>query len=235
MINDKDKSPTIQIAVIDTGIGIENEQLDGLFTEFTQADDSISRQYEGSGLGLAICKRLVELLNGKIWAESVYGIGSTFWIHLPYIPARKNIEKSDRNNLPQKIELLTPLKVLVAEDNRVNQLIIQKTLTSLGIEVEIVGNGKEALKANQEHEYDLILMDIRMPVMNGVDAAIAIRQQHKHHNIPIIALTADVVEGNEKVFSEAGMNEFVTKPFNRSDLFIAINRAIENEVIKVKS
>lgn len=221
----------IRLAVTDTGIGLDQENIKLLFSEFTQADASISRKYEGSGLGLSICKRLVELMHGQIGVESTKGQGSTFWFTLPYIPA-------DTTVLPEKIsdkkvayKASKKLDILVAEDNRVNQIIIRKFIEKYGHHVSMVENGAEAISAHEENDFDLILMDVRMPEMNGTDATRAIRQLPAGKaDIPIIALTADAMKEHVENYFRCGMNGCISKPINQVELVETINQVLDESI-----
>ena len=204
----------LRFSVEDTGIGLEAEAMDGLFGAFTQADVSITRRFEGSGLGLSICKRLVEMMGGGIGVESEPGRGSTFWFTLPYIPATTEVEEAGRS---VERRILGPasrrLRILAAEDNHLNQQIIVAMMGRLGHSVEIAGNGALALEALRREDFDLILMDVRMPEMSGPDATRAIRQlSGPKASIPIIGLTADALEGHRQDYLDAGMDDVVTKP-----------------------
>lgn len=225
--------PAMRIAVRDTGIGIADDAVDKLFVDFSQADFSISRRFEGSGLGLAICKRLVELLGGEIGVESELGKGSTFWFTLPHIAATSQVSPlTETSSVPEK-ELLTlrTLKILVAEDNEINQMIIAKLLEAFGHDFEMVENGAAAVKAHETREFDLILMDVRMPEVSGPEATRIIRRMAGNKGqIPIVALTADAMTENRVGYFDAGMNEVATKPIDRAELAAAINRAMGAEI-----
>ncbi|MFD2207719.1 CHASE domain-containing protein [Kiloniella antarctica] len=220
-----------KISVEDTGIGISAEGVPKLFTEFSQADASISRKYEGTGLGLAICKRLIELMGGRIGVESKLGEGSTFWFTLPYVPAKKTIQSSPAKKTVVDHETIRPLNVLIAEDNKINQRIIEFTMEALGHKVELTWNGREALEAITNKDFDLILMDVRMPEMSGPDATRAIRQlKGKKSSVPIIALTADAMTEHQGEYSDAGMDACVAKPIDRVELVDAINKVMGIEI-----
>ena len=221
--------------VIDTGIGIDEIAQARLFNEFEQADASISRRYQGTGLGLAVCKRLVETMGGEISVESTLGQGTMLEFWVPYIEAKPEdilaqtapVSFSENGAQPA-------LSILVAEDNSVNQLIIQAMLEKMGHSVVITESGKKALEAVKKNpNFDLILMDIRMPEMSGPDATKAIRKLPGDiANIPIIALTADVMKERKAVYVEAGMDDCVPKPIDKKELENAINNAINRSAYK---
>jgi len=222
----------LYFAVIDTGIGIADEVLPKLFNEFTQADSSISREFEGTGLGLAICKRLVELMGGEIGAESKLGEGSTFWFTLPYHPAKSEVaEQEFASNTAMTTQTLRALHILVAEDNQVNQLIVSQTLDHFGHTYQMVNDGEEAVDALEKRDFDLILMDVRMPKVSGPEATRMIRKMTgSKARIPIIALTADAMLEHQKVYFEAGMDGVSTKPIIRFDLAKTINEVMKAEI-----
>jgi PAS domain S-box-containing protein len=191
----------IRFEIVDTGIGLKPEAIDKLFTEFTQADASISRRYEGTGLGLSICKRLVELMGGEIGVESEFGKGSTFWFTLPYTPSTVEVVAGPITSADGAVHYkgAVPLHILIADDNGLNQQIIFASVSGLGHTAEIAENGMMAVEMHERGQFDLILMDIRMPVMSGPDATRLIREMDEDKaKIPIVALTADAMEEHKK-------------------------------------
>lgn len=229
-LSDKDQ-PMLKFSVVDTGIGISSKNQVQLFQDFSQADASASRGYEGTGLGLSISKRLVELMGGQIGVESDIGIGSTFWFTLPYQEASEDVTFVERRSTNRDYMATRSLHILVAEDNVLNQRIIEATLSRYGHTADIVENGVLATQALIQGKYDLVLMDVRMPEMSGPDATRVIRNaDHANKKIPVIALTADAMEEHIRTYLDAGMNACVTKPIDRSKLLTTINRVIGEEV-----
>lgn len=228
-----DGEDVLYFAVIDTGIGISDDVLPKLFNEFTQADSSISREFEGTGLGLAICKRLVALMGGEIGVESQLGEGSTFWFTLPYEAAKSDVVKqtATAGEMGLEIQTMRPLHILVAEDNQVNQMIISQTLDRFSHSYEMVNDGNEAVETLEAKVFDLILMDVRMPKVSGPNATRMIRKMTGGKaQIPIIALTADAMLEHQKGYIEAGMNGVSTKPIDRFELARTINEVMGEEI-----
>jgi len=232
-VTNNDENKMLRFAITDTGIGIDPDAIDRLFQDFTQADASITRQFEGTGLGLSICRRLVELMGGEIWVESDLGKGSTFSFTLPLVAASDDDASLTFDRAAPTVSL-TPnrqLDILVAEDNKLNQRIISATLDSFGHQYTIVENGREAVDAVHKSSFDLVLMDVRMPEMSGPDAARMIRNLgNGKAGIAIIALTADVTEDHQSQYVAAGMNGVVSKPIDRQALAAAINTAMGEEI-----
>ena len=223
--------PMLMFSVQDTGIGISTENQKRLFQDFSQADASASRGYEGTGLGLSISKRLVELMGGEIGVDSEIGTGSTFWFSLPYRPASEDVTFVERRTTNRDYIATRSLRVLVAEDNALNQRIIEATLLRYGHVAEIVENGVLATEALIKGNYDLVLMDVRMPEISGPDATRVIRNtDHANSDIPVIALTADAMEEHIRTYLDAGMNACVTKPIDRAKLLTTINMVIGEDV-----
>ena len=222
----------LRFEVQDTGIGIKPEVIKELFSEFTQADASITRKFEGTGLGLSICQKLVKLMGGDIGVESVYGEGSTVWFELPYVEARTEVKKrAGATEAVSSYAAERPLHILIVDDNGLNQQIIAAVVSGFGHTHEIAENGMEAVEKHERETFDLILMDVRMPVMSGPDATRLIRKMDgEKGKIPIIALTADAMEEHKRGYFEAGMNEVATKPIDRAALAIIINEVLGEEI-----
>lgn len=214
----------LDISVTDTGIGIEPKLLEYIFNVFTQADESYTRTYGGAGLGLAISRRLAELMGGSIIAESKVGKGSTFRLLLPCTVSSCPNSTDEADNSQQVKPVGPSLSVLVAEDNHPNGVYAQKLLQLLGHQVVLVTDGKQALEAWENGSFDLILMDIQMPVMNGDDVVKLIRQREKGNHIPIIAVTAHAIMGDKDMLLEAGCDGYVAKPFKIETLAAEIKR-----------
>jgi len=224
------KEVTIYFAVEDTGIGIPKEKFDHIFQSFTQAADDTTRLYGGTGLGLSITKNLVELHKSSIQLKSKVGVGSSFAFEVVF-PLGKPIVKQGsgrrtiENNLSIK-EGLENRRILLAEDNKINQLVAKKILAKWKVHLDIANDGLEVLEHLQTKDYDLILMDIQMPNMNGYEATNAIRAlNNEKANIPIIALTASDYSIAMNI-KNSGMNDFLTKPFNPNDLHTRICQVI---------
>ena len=226
------KGEWLRFSVSDTGIGIPNDKLDSLFQRFSQVDGSISREYGGSGLGLAISKRLVEIMGGEIGVESSLGLGSTFWVLLP-LPTSNSSELSS-DKLP--INPSTPARLLLVEDIEINREIACAILRSMGYSVSAVPDGADAVKSVQSQNYDLVLMDIQMPGMDGLTATRKIRAlSGRVADIPIIAMTANVLPKQVTAFRSAGMNGHVGKPFKRDDLRSEIERCLSQAALNTES
>jgi signal transduction histidine kinase len=238
----------VSLCVADTGIGITQEAQHKIFEHFSQADGSTTRQFGGTGLGLAICKRLVELMGGRIHVESTPGEGASFWIELA-LPVRsegetallKSIHSELHESFAAAVRTATPVpataaqlprrrelhgRVLVVEDNPVNQRLVKTMLSRLGLEADSANNGAEAVAMTSERQYDAVLMDCQMPVMDGYQATIEIRRRHAGADkyLPIIALTANVMEGDHKKCLDTGMDDYLSKPYGLQDLEAVLSR-----------
>jgi PAS domain S-box-containing protein len=215
-------SPALRFAVRDTGIGIAPERRDRLFQSFSQIDSSITRRYGGTGLGLAISKRLVEAMGGTIGFDSELGHGSTFWFTVPLYEADAPLTSDQEPNIALSGRRA---KVLVAEDVYMNQIIIGSMLTGAGHEVTFAQNGNEAVQAVQSADYDLVLMDMQMPEMDGIAATRAIRSLNDRVcHIPIIALTANAMADDIVTCRNAGMSDHLAKPVERAALLQMVAR-----------
>lgn len=221
---------SFRFSVKDSGIGIKPEQLDTLFLEFTQAEDKTTRVYGGTGLGLSISKRLVELMDGRIWIESEVGVGSEFIFELPLVELDKDtISLKNEKIDPNSINVLIGSKILLVDDNSINQEIILGLLENSGIKIDVANDGKEAVEQFKRHDnYELILMDLHMPVMNGYEATILIREIDP--NIPIIALTANAMKEDVQRTTAAGMNEHLNKPIDVNKLYETLLKYIKQKV-----
>lgn len=220
-IDSSEEDITIQFCISDSGIGIPKDQQEFVFESFSQASSSITRKYGGTGLGLAIVKNLLDLHNSKITTISQEGVGTTFKFDINY--KLHNFAVDSNNFTPTQtnsIMDISKLSILVAEDNQMNTLLMKKLLAKWDITPDFANNGAEAVTAFNSKAYDLILMDIHMPVMDGYEATAEIRKHAdpQKANVPIIALTASVALDAREKISNAGINDFVSKPFNPDEL-----------------
>jgi signal transduction histidine kinase/HPt (histidine-containing phosphotransfer) domain-containing protein len=224
-------SATVQWSVTDTGVGIAPDRIDGVFFDFVQADSSANRRFGGAGLGLAICQRIVDQMGGRIGARSEIGRGSSFAfsVALPLSAAVFETEKeagSAARDLKARIaEFGRPLRILLAEDNPTNQLVGKQILREFEVAIDVAANGAEAVQLAGEFAYDVILMDIQMPVMNGIEATRAIRAGG-YIQVPVLALTANAYPEDVSACLAAGMNGFVAKPVRKFVLVEAILRVL---------
>ena len=220
----------VRLAVHDTGIGIDPATQARLFTPFTQADDSTTRRYGGTGLGLSICAELAVLLGGRVGVVSAQDSGSTFWVELP-LPAATTTA-AQATAYTSGTESLAGVRLLVVEDNPVNMTIAMAMLARWGAQVTPACNGLQALEVFDAAAgaFDAVLMDVHMPVMDGLDATIALRKRCTPDELPIIAMTAAVQEQDLSEATAAGMNDFVSKPFAADHLLATIRRwTVERE------
>jgi PAS domain S-box-containing protein len=218
----------MEFAVTDTGIGISPDKHSIIFESFTQASSDTTRHYGGTGLGLAICKKLVELQKGTITLESEPGKGSTFRFVLPFrIPEK--ISGKETSPALESFSGLEGKKLLVAEDNKINFFVANKFLTGWGIKVTHAENGQLALDALKKEDFDLVLMDLHMPVMDGIEATRIIRNSpsEKLKNIPIVALTAAIMSESHDKIDDLFINDYILKPFKPKDLFETIRKHIK--------
>lgn len=220
--SETDDEVTIQFSVRDTGIGIPDDKIDLVFDGFTQAYASTARKYGGTGLGLHICKNLVEMQGGKIWVESQENLGSIFHVLITY--PKSDTQVLVRSATAIDYTVLNNKRVLLAEDNDVNIYLAEAILKGWGVQLDIARNGQEAVNLAIVNRYDAILMDIQMPVLNGLDATAHIRNLADpiKAGVPIIALTANAIKGDAEKYMSMGVNDYVSKPFEEERLFVAI-------------
>ena len=216
----------ITFKVIDTGIGIPKDKVNTIFDTFKQADESITRKYGGTGLGLTISKQLVELQNGKISIESIVGTGTTFTVMIPYVegstydiltreePLKKSISTPQAN-------ALAGMKVLLVEDNDINRMYAATILRKWHCELDEAENGQVALEKVRKNDYDVILMDIHMPILDGIEASRTIRTSmpEPKSQVPIVAFTANALQEDKSKYLEVGMNSYISKPFMPDELY----------------
>ncbi|AUC60382.1 two-component signal transduction system histidine kinase / response regulator [Cyanobacterium sp. HL-69] len=219
--NTKDNEYQIQFAVKDTGIGIPKERQDRLFKSFSQVDSATNRKYGGTGLGLAISKLLTENMGGKIWVQSEIGMGATFYFTIK-VPALRHIAPINKETCTNESEPSShnkTLKILLAEDNTINQKVAVLNLKKIGYSADVTSNGLEVIEAIQRQDYDVILMDVQMPEMDGLEATRWIRKNHPPNKQPhIIAMTAGAMGDDRTLCLNAGMNGYISKPIDLENL-----------------
>ncbi len=226
LVERKDNKETIAFSVKDTGIGIQNDKLDTIFNSFSQANRTITSNYGGTGLGLTITKKLIELQGGKITVDSKLNEGTNFTFVLTFDIVNTLNYQTEKIPKEQSVSNLNGLKVLIAEDNKINATILSKFLDKWNVQLALAVNGKEAMDMLALNEYDLVLMDLHMPVMDGRAAVNAIRSnnQFSYQNIPIVALTADATSETQREILLSGFNEYVTKPFDPKKLYNVLEK-----------
>jgi two-component system sensor histidine kinase/response regulator len=223
---------TVRFDVLDTGIGIDAESLKGLFNAFEQADSSSTRKYGGTGLGLAITRHLAHLMGGEAGAESEPGKGSHFWFRVQLQEGNPDRAVDDDPDLSAILtqRLLPSTHLLLAEDNPINREVALEMLRGYGVQVDAAENGREAVSRARHMRYDLILMDLQMPEMSGLEATRLIRGMQPYAEVPILAMTANVFEEDRQASLEAGMNDFIVKPVNPKALFSVLVRWLPGKV-----
>ena len=220
----------LKISVTDTGIGVPSDKLPLLFQKFSQVDSSTTRQFGGTGLGLAICRELAQLMGGNVWAESIQGVGSTFFVSVPLRRISTSTRAAAAQGAPHASAAeMSALRILAAEDNATNQLVLKTVISTFGLDVDIVPDGQKAVEAWAGGGYDLILMDIQMPVMDGITATREIRAAEARtgrRRIPIIALSANAMVHQVNEYLSAGMDMHVAKPIQLAKLHNALERVL---------
>ncbi len=235
----------LRVTVRDTGIGMSEKDMAKLFTKFSQADTSVTRRFGGTGLGLTISKQLTELMGGKIGVESELGAGSTFWFEIPLevsqattisesvnapLPSRRLGDRTGTTSRPAPVGAKQDRqnkRLLLVEDNRINQLLASTILEKAGYVVDIANDGLAALKCVEAIDYDAVMMDVQMPIMDGVEATKAIRAKASTASkraVPIIAMTANAMSGDRETYLAAGMNDYISKPIKSGRLLALIER-----------
>jgi len=215
--DETDTTATLHVSVTDTGIGLSKEQQEKIFDPYTQASAATTRKAGGTGLGLTISKRIVEAMGGELSVESEPGKGATFYFEVPFEKARGEVKEETSETQDETIQADHKLRVLVAEDNPINQRLIRIVLEKMGLDVTLAENGKEALEARKNGTFDLIFMDVQMPVMGGEEATqkmLAYEKETGAKHVPIIALTANALPGDREKYMAAGMDDYATKPLD---------------------
>jgi PAS domain S-box-containing protein len=233
----------VEFSVKDTGVGIPKDKIKSIFESFTQADTSVTRRYGGTGLGLTITRQLVELQNGTIFVESHENKGSTFTFTIPYEKGSEehliflSRESEQSTRMMDHSHELKGVRVLLVEDHEVNRLYASSVLTKWQCKVDIAENGLNALELLKTKEYDLVLMDIQMPIMDGYEATHYIREKMEEpkRSVPIIALTANAIKGDNEKCLEAGMDDYLPKPFLPEDLFHLLLKYVLKQPIDAAS
>ncbi len=224
-----DRKLRIDLKIQDSGIGIPTDKLESIFEPFVQTSDDTARKFGGTGLGLSIVKKLVEMMNGSIQVESELGIGTTFYISLILSNFTDFTKDLNPESTDEKFNFkIEETKILLAEDNHINQLLATTVLQQFGYSVTCAENGKIALEILEKEPFDIILMDLMMPEMDGYEATLSIRANN--NSIPIIALTADVTAVDIEKCYKVGMNDYVTKPFDPDDLNKKIGHLINQKM-----
>ncbi|MBK9319451.1 MAG: response regulator [Bacteroidetes bacterium] len=236
LITKRNEACRVQFNVSDSGIGIQNDKLDKIFNSFTQANADTSRKYGGTGLGLTIVKNLLDLMGSSIKVKSQPGHGSTFQFELNLGTCTSDdfsqVEYEESNNEGK----LSGYRILLAEDNKVNQLFASELISEWGAVLDIADNGKIAVEYVAKNQYDLVLMDIQMPEMSGLEATTVIRNEFTKpaNEIIIIAMTANAMKGDENQFRKAGMNDVIFKPYHANELYLMLCKHLKvNEEISV--
>ncbi len=217
----------LRFAVTDSGIGIEESARERLFQPFVQGDQSTTRRFGGTGLGLSICRSLATMMGGEVGLASVEGAGSTFWVELPLPAAVASVAAPA--TISEQEQPLAGLRVLLVEDNPINMLIAEQLLAHWGADVTQAADGRQAIVAVDEAagEFDVVLMDVHMPVMGGHEATAALRQRYSKEQLPIVALTAAALVSEQQESLAVGMNDFIAKPIEARRMVEVLQRVSE--------
>lgn len=230
-IETDERASLLRFSVQDTGIGLTAEQKSRLFQSFQQADSSTTRKYGGTGLGLAISRELISLMQGDVGVESEYGKGSVFWFSVRLEKGKNTHRAAEEAPVvgTGAVNRMTGAKILLAEDNELNQQVAIELLRSEGYVVDLAVNGTLAVEMIKRNGYDLVLMDMQMPEMDGLDATRLIRREERFAELPIVAMTANALESDRSICLAAGMNDHVAKPFDPEALFATIARWLQDK------
>lgn len=236
-VSDHDDHVIIEFSVQDSGMGIEREMVEKIFSPFVQGTSHMRRKFGGTGIGLSIVKHLVVLQDGTIDLKSRPGEGSEFYFKLPFLKAHagQHLTKSKNGvfNLIAESEIGKGINVLVVEDNTINQMLVIKLLQRRGYQTTVAENGKIAVHKHNHSDFDIILMDLQMPEMDGYEAAIHIRNMNSHKkNIPIVAMTAHTIKGEKEKCLAIGMNDYISKPFHAEELYDKISMLVNIPVFR---
>ena len=247
---ERDDNFDISIMVSDTGIGIEDKKLELIFEAFTQAENSTTRKFGGTGLGLAISRQLTEIMHGTLTVSSELGKGTTFTLKIPLRPVKTNSQPSAKptvsadpmalntpvNRKPKRSTVAKPFNFLIVEDDEINRIVIESYLKHPKIRLSIAKTGLEAVEACREEKFDLIFMDVSMPVMGGVEATQIIRDEesakNKNNRTPIICVTAHAMKSDRQKFMKAGMDDYLSKPLRRDDLLKVLAKWLRTSQLK---
>jgi len=223
-----DSDTLLEFSVKDTGIGIASDKLEHIFERFSQAESHTTRKYGGTGLGLSIAKQLVELQGGKLQVESELKVGSVFTFCIPYKKSNETLHATDVAISNFNLNELSELNILLVEDNNLNVILILSLFSENKMKLQIAENGSVAIEKIKANNFDIVLMDMEMPVMNGYEATRIIRKELKN-NIPIIAMTANAMSGERERCLSMGMNDYISKPINANILFEKIHELTKNK------
>ena len=218
VLKKENENTLLEFSVKDTGIGIPADKIQHIFERFRQAESHTTRKYGGTGLGLSIAKQLVELQDGKLSVTSEFKMGSTFVFNIPYKKSIEVLHETEDTGEKFNMDMLRKLNILLVEDNQLNVKLILSLFSEYGLELQVAENGSIGIEKLREYKFDIVLMDMEMPVMNGYEAATIIRNEMKN-SIPIIAMTAHAMAGEKERCLSLGMNDYISKPINANLLF----------------